>query len=185
MSLDPVGFQANDGENLTPLQITQLRQTLEQLRDTIDRALEVFQRDPLAHREASGGGTHGAEQVVEGVFNGQHMVGADGHEYQIPPNYASKSKLVEGDLLKLTIEDDGTMLYKQIGPIERERVRATLEQEDDTRQWYAVAGRKRWRLITAAVTYYKGMAGEEVIVLIPQGGKSQWAAVEHVIKSGE
>ncbi len=184
MSDDPVASTPSTGPNLTPLQLTQLRHTLEQLRDAIDQALGVFEHDPLRHRPAANRGADQG-QVIEGVFNGQNMVGSDGHEYQVPPNYASKSKLVEGDLLKLTIEADGTMLYKQIGPIERDRVRSTLEQETDTRQWFAVDGRKRWRLITAAVTYYKGIAGDEVIVLIPKGGKSQWAAVEHVIKGEE
>ena len=39
-------------------------------------------------------------KVVEGVFDGQTMLGPDGKNYPIPANYASKSKLVEGDILK-------------------------------------------------------------------------------------
>jgi len=61
-------------------------------------------------------------RVIEGVFNGEGMVGSDGKVYSVPPNYASKSRLVEGDILKLTIKNDGTFIYKQIGPIERRRV---------------------------------------------------------------
>ncbi|HET7630020.1 MAG TPA: hypothetical protein VFK03_01460, partial [Candidatus Saccharimonadales bacterium] len=56
-------------------------------------------------------------KVIEGVFDGQNMVGSDGKTYPVPANYASKSKLVQGDILKLTIADDGTFLYKQIGPV--------------------------------------------------------------------
>ena len=51
-------------------------------------------------------------KVVEGVFDGQKMAGPDGKEYPVPANYASKSKLVEGDILKLTIADDGSFIYK-------------------------------------------------------------------------
>src|SRR6266568_3308870 len=58
-------------------------------------------------------------KVIEGVFDGQNMVGSDGKMYPVPANYASKSKLVQGDILKLTITDDGSFLYKQIGPIPR------------------------------------------------------------------
>src|SRR3989338_8200808 len=54
-------------------------------------------------------------EIVEGVFDGLAMIGADGRSYTMPANYAAKSKLVEGDLLKLTILADGTFLYKQIG----------------------------------------------------------------------
>src|SRR5580704_1021794 len=46
-------------------------------------------------------------KVIEGVFDGQNMVGSDGKTYPVPANYASKSKLVQGDILKLTIADDG------------------------------------------------------------------------------
>jgi len=54
-------------------------------------------------------------KIVEGVFDGQIMIGPDGKSYPVPANYASKSKLVEGDILKLTIADDGGFIYKQIG----------------------------------------------------------------------
>jgi hypothetical protein len=35
-------------------------------------------------------------KVIEGVFDGQVMVGPDGKNYPVPANYASKSKLLEG-----------------------------------------------------------------------------------------
>jgi len=53
-------------------------------------------------------------KVIEGVFDGEMMVAADGQTYSVPPNYASKSKLVEGDTLKLTIPADGSFVFKQI-----------------------------------------------------------------------
>ena len=49
-------------------------------------------------------------KIVEGIFDGQKMAGPDGKEYPVPANYASKSKLVEGDILKLTIADDGSFI---------------------------------------------------------------------------
>ena len=51
-------------------------------------------------------------QSHEGVFDGQNMVGSDSKTYPVPANYASKSKLVQGDILKLTIAEDGAFLYK-------------------------------------------------------------------------
>ena len=44
-------------------------------------------------------------KVIEGMFDGQNMIGPDNKQYPVPANYASKSKLVEGDVLKLTISD--------------------------------------------------------------------------------
>ncbi|MFH0987914.1 MAG: hypothetical protein V1763_00915, partial [Parcubacteria group bacterium] len=105
----------------------------------------------------------GKEKVVEGVFDGANMVGADGAVYDVPANYASKSKLVEGDILKLTINNLGAFIYKQIKPIERTRLRGVLSQDGRDFQYYAEADDKKWRLLTASVTYYKGEPGDEVV----------------------
>lgn len=124
------------------------------------------------------------ERIIEGVFNGQNMIGADGQEYAVPANYASKSKLVEGDILKLIIDSRGNFIYKQIGPIERTRIIGTLVQDGEN---FAVTykGRK-WRVLTACVTYFKGKPNDEAVILIPKNTPSRWAAVENIIKkSGE
>lgn len=121
------------------------------------------------------------ERIMEGVFNGQNMIGADGKEYLVPSNYASKSKLVEGDILKLTINARGNFLFKQIGPIERNRVIGALE-ESESGGWTVASGGKKWRVLTAPVTYFKGEASDEAIILVPKNTPSKWAAVENVIK---
>ncbi|HTM69147.1 MAG TPA: hypothetical protein VL426_07730 [Candidatus Binatia bacterium] len=121
-------------------------------------------------------------RVIEGVFDGQSMVGSDGKVYTVPPNYASKSKLVEGDLLKLTITPKGSFIYKQIGPIERSRSVATLGFDATTGEFYATSDSKRWSVIKASVTYFKGEPGDEVVLLIPKAAPSKWGAVENIIK---
>ncbi|MAF13822.1 MAG: hypothetical protein CMI53_02945 [Parcubacteria group bacterium] len=125
---------------------------------------------------------NGNERIIEGVFNGELMVGGDGVEYNVPANYASKSKLVEGDILKLTITRDGSFIYKQIGPVERMQLVASLTQDDSTDDWYAVEGKDRWKLLTASVTYFHGSLGDEVVILLPKDSETKWAAVENVIK---
>jgi hypothetical protein len=121
-------------------------------------------------------------EIVEGIFDGVGMVGNDNKQYTIPANYASKSKLVEGDILKLTILDDGSFLYKQIGPVERKRVRGTLMQDEDTGEYSIMAGGNTYKVLSASITYFKGDVGDEVIILIPSDKQSQWASVENVIK---
>lgn len=125
------------------------------------------------------------ERIIEGVFNGKNMIGADGQEYTVPENYASKSKLVEGDLLKLSIDSKGAFVYKQIGPIERTRIVGTLAQGKDEESFVAVSQGKRWRVLTASVTYFKGVVGDEVVILVPKNTPSRWAAVENIIKKSE
>ncbi len=120
-------------------------------------------------------------RIIEGVFDGEDMIGPDGKQYSIPANYASKSKLVEGDILKLTITGTGTFVYKQIGPIERKRVVGTLEQTPSG-NFHVVSDGKKWRVLTASVTYFKGQDTDEVIILVPKVGESAWAAVENIVK---
>ncbi len=123
-------------------------------------------------------------QIVEGVFDGQNMVGPDGRVYTVPANYASKSKLVEGDIMKLTIKTDGTFIYKQIGPVERIRQKATLVRDENGAYRATTQNGKVSRLLTASVTYYRGEPGDQVIILKPQDMASRWAAVENIVKAG-
>ncbi|MEK7181514.1 MAG: hypothetical protein AAB708_00110, partial [Patescibacteria group bacterium] len=97
--------------------------------------------------------TDGDGTVVEGTFDGQIMMGADGKQYPVPANYASKSKLVEGDMLKLTITDNGTFLYKQIGPIDRRHAIGIVTQ-DESGNFYVLANGKPYRVLLASITYF-------------------------------
>ena len=122
------------------------------------------------------------EKIVEGVFDGQNMIGPDGKQYSIPANYASKSKLVAGDTLKLTIMPDGTFLYKQIGPIDRNRLVGILAKDDTTDEYKVIVGEKIYKVLLASITYFKGDAGDEVVILTPKDRECEWAAVENIIK---
>jgi len=116
-------------------------------------------------------------KVVEGVFDGQNMVGSDGKTYPVPANYASKSKLVQGDILKLTVAEDGAFLYKQIGPVPRKQVVGTLKLENG-HYFVEVAG-KDFRVLLASVTYFKAKPGDQVSVNVPEDdSNSEWAALE-------
>ena len=117
-------------------------------------------------------------KVIEGVFDGQNMVGSDGKTYPVPANYASKSKLVQGDILKLTIAEDGSFLYKQIGPVPRKQVVGVLSQKDG--HYYVDVEKKQYRVLLASVTYFKAKPGDQVSVNIPadETVNAEWAALE-------
>jgi len=118
-----------------------------------------------------------AGKVIEGVFDGQNMLGPDGKTYPVPANYASKSKLVQGDILKLTIADDGGFIYKQIGPVPRKQVIGTLLQHDGG--YFVEVGGKEYRILLASVTYFKGQIGDQVSVVLPEDDTDvEWAALE-------
>lgn len=125
--------------------------------------------------------TSAQDNVVEGVFDGESMIGSNGKKYDVPPNYASKSKLVEGDILKLTITAEGSFLFKQIGPIERNRIVGMLTYEPVSGRYVVVADGKKWFVLTASATYFRGKPGDEAVILVPKNAPSQWAAVENII----
>src|SRR4026207_1816595 len=102
-------------------------------------------------------------KVIEGVFDGQNMVGPDGKQYPVPANYASKSKLVEGDVLKLTIAEDGSFIYKQIGPVERRKVLGSLMQ-DEKGEYKVLAEGKAFKVLLASLTYFKSEPGDQVTI---------------------
>lgn len=125
----------------------------------------------------AGGSVSG--KVVEGVFDGQNMVDSEGNTYPVPANYASKSKLVEGDGMKLTITDEGKFIYKQIAPINRKTIVGSLIREDG--QYKVLAEGKAYRVLLASVTFYRAEVGDQVTILLPEDDEATWGAVEAVI----
>ncbi|OGL66276.1 hypothetical protein A3B21_02875 [Candidatus Uhrbacteria bacterium RIFCSPLOWO2_01_FULL_47_24] len=167
------------------LQLAEFRKKIDAAQKMMEQGdveqAEAFIADLRAHSHATQPTpVPDGSRIIEGVFDGQRMIGADGKQYLVPPNYASKSKLVEGDMMKLSITLQGAFIYKQIGPIERKRVACTLTKDGEG-LWHATDGVHEWRLLTAAVTFFKGKAGDEVIIFLPGDAPSKWAAVENII----
>jgi len=159
-------------------QVKRLRALIQEAETSLGAATELLislvgddeRIAPIAREDTLG-------KVIEGVFDGQNMVGSDGKTYPVPANYASKSKLVQGDILKLTIADDGTFLYKQIGPIPRKQVVGTLILESG--HYFVDAGTKKYRVLLASVTYFKAKPGDQVSVNVPEDDSTaEWAALE-------
>jgi len=197
---ETVSTNANDTSSNIPLTQREIIQTITRMQRELDRLKSVITNGKMdsapepnkvveeallaiQQKTTEPAQKSDSEKVIEGVFDGEGMIGADGARYDVPANYASKSKLVEGDILKLTINNLGAFIYKQIKPIERTRLVGTLEQDEHNLQYYAELEGKKWKLLTASVTYFKGDVGDEVVFLVPTEGGSRWAAVENVIKA--
>jgi hypothetical protein len=164
--------------DLPEKQIKRLRALIQEAETSLAAATELLisvvgddeKVAPVAREDTLG-------KVIEGVFDGQNMVGSDGKIYPVPANYASKSKLVQGDILKLTIADDGTFLYKQIGPVPRKQVVGTLTLENG--HYFVDVNGKKLRVLLASVTYFKAKPGDQVSVNVPEDdANTEWAALE-------
>ena len=114
----------------------------------------------------------GNVRVVEGAFDGQNMVDSTGRSYPVPANYASKSKLVVGDQMKLTITEDGKFLYKQIGPVERRSVVGPLTYENG--QYKVLADGKSLQSASRIGHLYRAEIGDEVTILLPESEEAEW-----------
>ncbi|HEX6258942.1 MAG TPA: hypothetical protein VFZ48_05680 [Candidatus Saccharimonadales bacterium] len=164
--------------DLPEKQIKRLRSLIQDAETNLAAAKELLislvgEDDSVRHTLAED--TSG--KVVEGVFDGQAMIGPDGKTYPVPANYASKSKLVEGDILKLTISEDGGFMYKQIGPVPRRQIIGTLVQHDGA--YYVEVNGREYRILLASVTYFKANIGDQVTIIVPEDNpEATWAAVE-------
>lgn len=189
VSEEPVVMSATDTKFALAMRVIgNLKDQIENLERLLSGQAEPEEIASRVSQRAASDSEEGTEfggRVIDGVFDGQNMVGEDGRQYMVPPNYASKSKLVEGDLLRLNISDTGRFIFKQKGPIDRQRLMGTLMQDELSSDWKVMAGGRAYRVLTAAVSFHRGQAGDDAVILVPNDAPSRWAALENVIKKTE
>jgi hypothetical protein len=127
-------------------------------------------------------GVFAPSNEIEGVFDGERMIAQDGNAYEVPANYISKSKLLEGDILKKTTGRGGRIMFKQIMPVDRKRAVGTLAIDNSSGSYYVMADGHAFKVIPAAVTFYRGEIGDECVILVPKDAISNWAAIEMIVK---
>ena len=177
-------------ENETEMSEAEKTRRIQSLREMISSAEKTMQSAKAMLLQLEGKKKTGRKRkvegetdgtIIQGTFDGQIMIGTDGKQYPVPANYASKSKLVEGDMLKLTITPDGSFIYKQIGPAERKRA-IGIASQDETGNYYIIAEGKPYKVLLASVTYFKAEPGDEVAIVLPRDIESSWAAIENVLQ---
>ncbi|MCK5084793.1 MAG: hypothetical protein KAQ64_04010 [Candidatus Pacebacteria bacterium] len=162
--------------------IVLLRQMIENAERNIVAAKQILSQIDDSPRKKSI--DFGASQIIEGAFDGEKMTGLDGKNYPIPVNYASKSKLIEGDLLKLTITEDGSFVYKQISPADRRKIIGVIMKDSNGKFYVSSEGRK-YNVLLASLTYFKAKEGDEVTIVVPKEKISKWAAIEAVMEDSQ
>lgn len=166
--------------NLDEKQIKRLRNLIKEAEINLLAAKELLislvgDGEELSHQTPSE--QVDGEDVIEGIFDGQSMIGYNGKIYPVQANYASKSHLVQGDVLKLTIADGGKFLFKQIGPAPRKQLIATISQRDGN--YFAQAESKDYKILLASVTHFKLSVGSQATIVVPENNpEAEWAAVE-------
>ncbi|OGC49189.1 hypothetical protein A3A69_02500, partial [candidate division WWE3 bacterium RIFCSPLOWO2_01_FULL_37_15] len=87
---------------------------------------------------------------IEGVFDGTYLVTQDGQKYEVPANYAAKSRLVYGDLLKM-VEEEGKTMFKQIEKAPRKRIEGILNKKEGS--WYILTDSGSYKISDNAAEF--------------------------------
>ena len=120
-------------------------------------------------------------KVVEGKYDGNFMQGNDGKVYPVPMNYASKTKLIPGDMLKLRIMEDGKLVYKLIAAAPKKYLKAKLSKTEEGKFIALTDEGKTYMLNQAAVTFFKGDVGNELSIIVNATEEHPAAAIEALI----
>jgi hypothetical protein len=143
-----------------------------------DGGVSAYDSVPVASTEPV---SEDGMQIVEGAFDGTFMQGNDGKMYPVPMNYASKTKLIPGDSLKLRIMEDGKLIYKVIGPAPRKFLKAKITKTEDGKFIALTEDNITYSLNQAAVSFFKGGVGSEATIIVNASEEKSAAAIEAVI----
>lgn len=129
-----------------------------------------------------------ATDVVEGFFDGEYMIGDNGQNYVVPPNYASKTQLIIGDRMKWILTSKRE-IFKLIAPAEREKVEGVFVIEADNYLVLVDSLSQPVRILKASATFaiknHGLQVGDIVSLLVPKNSTPTWGALVSVIKSGD
>jgi hypothetical protein len=154
--------------------IDELRRKIFQAESNIISAKKTLEK---LEREASRPDYTQIDGIV-GVFDGFKMTAEDGTEYEVPSNYAAKTKLVFGDTLKL-IEENGKKLFKQIERVERTKVEGILTKKEG--EWYILTDRGSYKVSDTAAEFQGAALNSQATAYIPTNKPdAPFAAIDHV-----
>jgi hypothetical protein len=106
-----------------------------------------------------------------GEFDGTNIVCGDGSVIVVNPNYASRSLLVDGDVLSATFEN-GRMIYKQLSLADREMKEGHISYDPLGRAVFVANDGKEYNMIAAMQAYHETANGmEEGTSVIAQCGR--------------
>lgn len=144
---------------------------------------EMLGGDTKSHFQTSTDGlsqyTEDENTIVEGVFTGESMLGADGNTYPVPQNYASKSLLVQGSRLKAIIHTNGKITYKIIEEIPYETLLGIVTKSGE--RYQITTDTKSYNVLMAAITFHKCSLGDTVSIRIPKGKNATFAVIENLV----
>lgn len=118
---------------------------------------------------------------VEGKYDGKYIIASDGSKHEVPSNYAAKSRLVYGDILKI-IEEDGKKVFKQIEKVARKNLEGVVTKKEG--KWHVLTEAGSHLLLDRAIEFNQVKLKDLIDVVLPESNLSApFAAFNKVVKS--
>ncbi len=119
---------------------------------------------------------------VVGRYDGRQLIAEDGTRYDVPGNYAAKSKVVYGDTLKMIQEGD-RQVFKHIGKVDRKKVYGILTKKEG--DWYLLSDTGSYKILDVAAEFQKAQMNSEASAYIPATmPEAPFAALDTITGSG-
>ncbi len=120
---------------------------------------------------------------IEGTFDGAFLVPAEGEKVEVPVAYASKTRILYGDTVKM-YDDNGEKKFKVMVKQPRKRLNAMATKRDN--KWYALTGLGAYKISDSFAEFNKMGLDDQLTILVPEGNLLvPFAAIEEVIKPAE
>src|SRR3989339_1533190 len=117
---------------------------------------------------------------VSGYFDGFYLIGEDGSKYEVPANYAAKSRIVFGDTLKM-IEEDGKKLFKQIDKVPMKILEGILSKKEG--KWYLLSDGGTYKVSDIAAEFHKAELNDKAVAYVPENAlNATYAALDYLEK---
>lgn len=159
----------------------QTQSAIDELKRKINQAESIISSSKKTLEKLEKEATRPDYTQIEGIvgsYNGSQMVAEDGTAYDVPSNYAAKTKLVFGDVLKL-IDEDGKKLFKQIDRVDRTKVEGILTKKEG--EWYLLTDRGSYKVSDTAAEFQGAQLNSEATAFIPKNNlEAPFAAIDQV-----
>lgn len=117
---------------------------------------------------------------VSGYFDGVYLIGEDGSKHEVPANYAAKSRLVYGDVLKM-LNEDGKIVFKQIEKVDRKKLEGVLSKKEG--KWYFLSDGGTYKISDVAAEFHKAELNDKAVAYVPEKDMhATYAALDYLEK---
>lgn len=117
---------------------------------------------------------------VLGFFDGYNLVTDNNQKYEVPANYAAKSRIVYGDKLKM-VDQEGKKMFKLVEKVKRKKVDGILNKKEGN--WFFITDSGSYQISNNAAEFNKAELNDEAVALLPEDNLSTpFATLDKIIK---